>query len=263
MTRAPGQTDHGAGPPDPAIDALIDSYLDGAMSGAERSAFETRAQSDETLARELSLQRAADDSLRRQFKPPAAPIGLPGRAEGPAGRIDGTSGGALESAGRPRRRKVSTPLAAAALILLAVIVGYFTLNGSPFGPSHSSAAEVYKRVVDGGFKPEWVCEGPEQFAQYTKDRFGRPWHIDQEQGTTLVGWRYSADLLSPDESLLLATRDGQKIVVVADSAANARRVRAGDGLRVHERETGGLVMYEISPLDQPVIINHITVGPTP
>lgn len=275
MTFASGQTSHGAGAPGPEIDALIDAYLDGAMSDQERAAFEARAQSDEAVARELALQRAADESLRRQFRPPAVPMNLPTRAVQDtgevAGRIDRTSGGAGggggagagDGADRPRRRVISTPLAAAALILLAVVVGYFAMNGLPFGGgggSHATAQAVYKQVVDGGFKPQWVCESDEQFAQYTKDRFGAPWQVDQDKGVTLVGWRYSADLLGPDESLLLATKDGQKIVVVADAAANARRVRGGDGLKVHTRETNGLVMYEISPLDDAVIINHITVG---
>lgn len=265
MTRSPGQTNQGAGGPGPEIDALIDAFLDGAMSDAERAAFETRVASDEVLSRELALQRAADDSLRRQFRPPAEPMDLPRLADGTAGRIETTSGGAAvrDSAGGPRRRTMPTPLAAAALILLALAVGYYAINGSPFGGAHATAAAVYHRVVDGGFNPEWVCENDAQFAQYTKDRFGAPWRIDKGEGVTLVGWRYSADLLSPDESLLLATKDGQKIVVVADSAANARRVRAGDGLKVHRRETHGLVMYEISPLDKPVVINSITVGDGP
>lgn len=274
MTRSSGKDRQGAGAPGPELDALIDAYIDGAMSDAERAAFETRATTDRTLARELALQRAADDSLRRQFSPPAAPTRLPGRTDAVAGRVDqagadtagrgASGGGAGDGAGRARRRMISPPLAAAALILLALAVGYFAMNGSPFGgPSRASAADVYKQVVDGGFKPQWVCDGPEQFSQYTKERFGAPWHVDQEKGVTLVGWRYSADLLSPDENLLLATKDGQKIVVVADVAANARRLRDADGLKVHERETRGLVMYEISPLDLPVIINHITVDENP
>jgi hypothetical protein len=72
-----------------------------------------------------------------------------------------------------------------------------------------------------------------------------------------VGWRYSEDVLSPDESVLLATKGSDKIVVVADEATHDRNLRESGGLHVYRRELGNLVLYEISPLEQPEVIGRI------
>lgn len=243
-------------PLDDATEALLDAYLDGALSPHERQAFVERVTADPGLARELALQRSADDSLRRQFRPPAA-MSVPAAPARPpvAARI----------APARARRGNARAWAAAAGMLIAGAGVYWALHGSPFGPPEGlvTAQVAYQRVVDGGFKPEWVCENADQVAQYTRERFGSPWTIDPAPGLTLVGWKYSHDLLSPDATMLLATKDREKIVVIADRKTHDRRLSTPllSGLRVHKRETADLVLYEISRLPEPVVLDHVHVGP--
>lgn len=243
-------------PLDEATEVLLDAYLDGALSPAERQAFEARVASEPALARELALQRSADDSLRRQFQPPAAmPIPAAPARRPVAGRIEPA----------PARRGKARAWAAAAAVLIAGAGVYWAFNGSPFGPPEGlvTAQVAYQRVIDGGFKPEWVCENAEQVAQYTRERFGAPWTIDPAPGLTLVGWKYSHDLLSPDATILLATKDQEKVVVVADRKVHDRPLSTPllSGLRVHKREIADLVLYEISRLPGPVVLDHVHVGP--
>lgn len=242
MTPSSGQSPPPAPPPDD-LDALLEAYLDDTLTPEQRRAFEARARHDETLARELALQRRAEESLKRQFQPPAMPV-LPTTTT--------TDGRALEAAPArgPSRLRLFVPLAAAAALAITAGVYLTLLAGTPVGP-------VYHKVVDAGFTPQWVCETDEQFTQYTKERFGTPWTFDNDPSIRLVGWRYSEDVLSPDESVLLATKGREKIVVVADEAAHDRRLRESGGLHVFRRTLGDLVLYEISPLEQPHVIGRI------
>lgn len=256
MTTPPSPSPSADLPLDAATEVLLDAYLDGSLSPPDRQAFEARAAVEPALARELALQRRADDSLRRQFQPPTAMPVPAASSKGPiAGRIQPAS---------PRRTNVRT-LAAAAALLIAGAGVYWAFNGSPFGPPEGmiTAQVAYQRVIDGGFKPEWVCENAEQVAQYTRERFGAPWSIDAAPGLTLVGWKYSHDLLSPDATMLLATKDQEKVVVVADRKVHDRGLSTPllSGLRVHKRETADLVLYEISRLPEPAVLNHVHVAP--
>jgi hypothetical protein len=243
VTRPSGQSPPPSG--DAAIDALIDAYLDGDMTPEQHLEFDEQVRANEALARELALQQRADESLRRQFQPPAVPA-LPSLPTRPALPIAGAAAPANGS-----RRRFLAPLAAAAILAIAA-TAYFTLGSMPVG-------QTYHNVVAAGFKPEWVCENDEQFHQYTKDRFGAPWRFDADPSIKLVGWRYSQKVLSPDESVLLATKDNQKIVVVVDQASNDHRLRASEGVHLYRRTMGNLVLYELSPLEKPEVIGRIAL----
>lgn len=231
----------------------IDAYLDGEACGSAQAALEARLREDPLLAAEMALQRRVDESIRRLFSPPAildqAPAG--GAEAGPIGR---------SIAGAPhRRRLLSPPLAAAAVLALAGALGYWAVLGSPLSPPppHAPAPVVYQRVVAGGFEPQWVCEDEPAFIAYTRDLFGSSWVVAPQPGLKLVGWRSASDLLGPDAGLLLAERAGRRIVVAIDHRRNDRRIRGGDGLRVFRRRLGDLVMYEVSPLEVPAVIGHV------
>jgi hypothetical protein len=87
--------------------------------------------------------------------------------------------------------------------------------------------------------------------------------IEPAPGLTLVGWKYSHDLISPDATILPATKDHEKVVVIADRKMHDRRLSTLllSGLRVHKREIADLILYEISRLPGPVVLDHVHVGP--
>lgn len=235
--------------PTPGDDAAIDAYLDGTLDAAALTAFEARLRAEPSLAAEVALQGRADESIRRQFAPPAIMAN---------GEVIGAIGPSVAPARSGRPRIISPPMAAAAGIVIAGAVGYWAIVGSPFGPPapHLTAPAVYQKVVAGGFEPQWVCRDEAEFIAYTRDQFGTSWVVPADPGLRLVGWRSGSDLLGPEAGLLLAERAGRKIVVAIDRASGDRKVRAGEGLNVFRGRLGGLVMYEISPLDAPVIVGR-------
>lgn len=245
--RQPGEPPAGGEPLSDELAGSLDAYLDGRLNPAQAAALAASAERDPALKREWRLQHRVDDSIRRAFAvPPAIAPGasIPLRA-------------AADKGTRATRFRA---LALAAAVALGV-GGYWAFVGSPAGDGgRIDAPAAYQSALDVGFQPAWVCDNDQEFAAYTKDRFGTPWTVAPAPGLVLVGWRYSSNVLGPEASMLLATQDQAKIVVLADRAEHARALKGTADLRVHSRTLGDVVLYEISPLDQPAIIGRIRIG---
>ena len=102
------------------IRSQLDAYLDGLLDEEDRRAFEERLESDETLRREVELQRRIDENLRSRFGPP--------------GRVGGTEGmepriASVQKGSGPRWVKVG---AVAALLLLSVLAWYGVIRPNLF-----------------------------------------------------------------------------------------------------------------------------------
>lgn len=243
--------------PDMPID-MLDRYVDGALSLEERERFETLLAADPRLRRELDLQRSIDKSLRRQFDPPMIRQPMP-----------------QQKAGRRAANNPPAPLsfpkrlawyAAAACLAMACYVGVSVFNARfPSGPRVVDPAEVYQRLVKGGFKPEFICTTDEEFSRTMNERFGQPLLVAASPNISLIGWAYGANysgITISDETLILMARvDGEETLVFMDRAKNDRKVAIdpASGLKLHRGQAGSYVLYELSKRESPQIIPRVYV----
>jgi hypothetical protein len=227
----------------------IDAYLDDALSPAERAAFEQEASSNPALRDELALQRRIDGRLRGMFVPPDAP------------QIPGEVSPAI--AGRLR---LPVWLRVAAILAIAAVGAWLAVSRPWQGPrkpalSAHSADEAMKFLVsDEQFKPVWVCGDDKQFAEFTRDKLKVPFLVRPEAGVQIVGWTYEPGLFARKGQVLLARADGKQVIVAMAPEAEDRTMHTDPGSPLHITRNlyKGVVMYEISPLDHPVIVNAIT-----
>jgi len=92
-------------------------------------------------------------------------------------------------------------------------------------------------------------------------------------GLEVLGWSYNS--IQDDKSLgvfsgytlyLLARAKGEPVVVLIDRTGYDRplEVDSASGLHLFRREIGGAVLYEISPLDAPAVLDQFApYEPTP
>jgi hypothetical protein len=120
---------------------------------------------------------------------------------------------------------------------------------------------VYAAVLSGGFKPPVVCPNdPALFAELVKNRLGVELFPDFAKGVgvALTGWGYSnhwGTPLGPGTLVLLAEKGETKIIVLMDRVKNDRVIEAPkDGARMFRKVAGDLVLYEITPLDEPMVL---------
>jgi anti-sigma factor RsiW len=232
----------------------IDAYLDGLMLPEEAAAFERRMAAEPGLRAEVELQRKIDAWLRATMMPPAAKE---------------ISAGAMASAGDdaglpiPMRRGVPGWLKVAAVIAI-LSVSAWVVGARPWenwgarAPSTFTANAVLKRIQDEGFKPEWVCDTDAKFLAYTKEKLGIQFLVKPAAGVQLVGWSYAPGLLSEAAQVLLVKAGGQDVIVAMGPRGEDREVRVeGSELHVHRKVYRGVVMYEITKLDHPVVLDAI------
>lgn len=238
---------------------MLDRYLDGAMSTVEAAAFEQQiARSPEMLA-QVRLQREVDGSLRDSFNVPATG-GLMTESEQRAF--------APKKERRGWSRETRMFAALAALLIIAVsIQAYLWLNSPSATPERPSLAEAYYKLVDHGFRPSEECTTPEKFAKWTNQRYQVPLAIKEARADVqLVGWSYSG-AISNYTGLLLAKVDGKPVVVALDTIDNQtnwgnpcrRQPKDKSGVNFFSKQLDGLVLYEITPFDQPRIIDNLAV----
>ena len=93
-----------------------------------------------------------------------------------------------------------------------------------------------------------------------KGRLGVPLtpSLPADSGIALTGWGYGNNWGTPlgdATMILLATRVDTKVVVFIDRRKNDRTLREpGGGKHLFRKETGDLVLYEISPLNEPIVL---------
>lgn len=232
-------------------DQLIERYLDELLTEHERKAFLDRLQSDRALRDQLDLAQRVSASLGRSFALP-----------------DGD-----ESANEQHRRRIvripqpiGRALAAAAAVLA---IGFaIKLNLPPPTPIYHTLLErAYTSHEMTDFTPQWVCETDEEFAAAVRDRLGQPMLIDdQDAPIELLGWAYSEDssgygdtIISSDSMILLTRVDGQGVILIVDRVEDeSEPLTIGDhrGLSVFRRVLDDLVLYEVTPMNEPSVIGR-------
>ena len=248
----------------------LDAYLDGLMTAAQREAFERELADDELLRRECELQRRIDASLGRSFVAPAPPMHL---LEGVASSV--TSDETINElpsdrqdrdATKDKLKKRKTMLAVLAASIIWMVLGV-KLYQDFFGEDPNdryrqlALAEIYQASVESGFKPKWVCEDDKEFAGTFEERQGLPLLIKPDAQHLMVGLSY-LEGLTAKTTTMLARYDDQPILVFVDRLDRDTRPKspsAWSGLKLFRQELGELVLYEVTPLSEPQVMQHFYI----
>ena len=193
-----------------------------------------------------------DASLRRLFAPP------------PPQRLDTIAADARRTHERRAPARRLGRLAAAAAIAGGLIGGWLIVDASGrLGgrrgyepPPWRSIETVYLDEIAAGFQPRWVCETDEEFAATFGDRFGQRLLLAPlPDEIEAVGLSY-ANTLTPRTIHLLARVQGQPVLVFVDrpGRGGAAALTQVGGLSLHRRRLGRLMLYELSPFGEPLLL---------
>ncbi len=162
------------------------------------------------------------------------------------------------------RRRVLGQLAAAAAVV-AGLAGVWLIGQSLMpqrtGPPGDYTPEPWRSLetayndwVAEGFEPMWVCADDREFI----DTFRATYHQGLllgalPQGTTALGLTY-CNSISSRTTCLMATVDGSPVVVFIDRVERDHSQPQPEGLHLHRRRIGKLVLYELSSAEQPAVL---------
>lgn len=243
-------------------------YLDGDLTGAALEEFERHLNGSPELRAELESQSQIARSLQRSFKPSivsgANILALASRS---------TDAVSHAAAGESVPRSSATlfrRLGLAAVFALGVFGCWMIwqqFKPDPPAPivtitKPRTAAEYYGFKVNQGFEPDWVCANDQEFSQTFRDRFGQPMSLKPAQdGVHMLGLSYT-NIFSPHTIAMLGKANDQSAVVLIDrlTSDNTELALVGCGnLKVHRREFGSLVAYEISPMPEPHLLDLLAL----
>ena len=209
------------------------------------------ARADESVAGDVALQRRIDASLKRledgrATAPPALPsMESLGDAPAPVGFL-----------GRVR------PFAAAAALLLVASAAVFVAVHEP--AERLNASTIYARTTVAFF-PTVVCDTPEKFLDYTTEFLRTPIAADFSSPVEFVGWQsFSVGYTGEDGAarlLLARAPDGTEVVAIFQPASlGVPELDRADGLNRFGRTIGPIEVWEITPLDEPVVLDAVSAG---
>lgn len=230
----------------------LEQLLDQRDDPAIRRQLDALAQSNAEVADALRLQDRIDAALARVAMPPSPDI--------LAARLRQAAPAATAALRRREFLGRLTGFAAAAAIVMAA-VGYWWLNQSPpprrAGWQPISVVAAYEREKAGGFKPFEVCHDPSAYRETFQNKLGQGLIATaMPAAVTLQGWAYGSTV-SPESIFLMAKVQDQQVLVIFDRlAADQPQPAVEKGLHVHRRAVDNLVLYEVSPLDKPFLIDQ-------
>ncbi len=258
------------------IQEQLDRYLDGLLEGEERSAFEQRMAGDAGLREQVQAQSAIDVSLRRIFAPPSngrlRPIfavlpGADAEADGPAASDGDTAADPASGRTAARRRTwriVAAPLGIAALLIAGVLIYQYSLP-APVEPvsglRRQTFGEVYEQTLASGFKPQYVCEDDQDFAVSFYLRLQQGLHVDRPEHINWVGVsRAETKIITTRTHYILVRVNGTPVLVFVDilEQDNDKANKVPPDLHVFRRAMDNLVLYEVTPLDSPKVLERIS-----
>lgn len=242
----------------PDVQARLDRYLDGQLSAEEVAAFDADIMANAELAEAVRLQRAIDGSLARLFEYGPAEAA----AEVPAPEPIPFTHSKVPTHRRFSWRWAAWGSAVAALLAIAVYVNRPVKEFTFIAPQ-----TMYKRLLVTGWNPPFTCTTDQEFIDTVRARLGHGLLIPiGAAGITLDGWAYGdtyqGSPVSADTLVLMAhaaEKEGgtkEPVLLFIDKTSNARKVEVPEesGLRVFEARRGKLVLYEVTPLSRPVLI---------
>ncbi len=240
--------------------AQLDAYLDGLMTREQRDRFDEQMTKNDHLRNEVDRQHSVDKVLRRAFAPPH---------EESLRRIaelacdHGIDPIPLRRAGVPILRMFA---AAAAIVMLIagswmiwLILGPQPAITDPYAPqAWRSMQQVYEDERADGFLPDWVCRDDLEFQETFRSQLGQRMLLNSlPEGVAAIGLSYS-NTISPWTICLLSEAADEEIIVFIDrlDQDSDTKLVAQSGLYLHRKVIGELVLYELSPLDSPRVIQH-------
>ena len=236
----------------------VDAFLDGLLSADEVRALKERL-GENRFADIVQQQSAIDASLQRLFEvDPVSPDQVK-RILGEDDSEQSPSGPASTRHARPltdNRRRFIGMLAMAGLVAWLMVVFQFRADdpGEPMFVSRPLVS-IYQEAIEQGFEPYYECREPERFAYTFEQRQGIAVDLaTMPKGSGMLGLSYSGGL-SRETTVMLCTVDDQPVMVFVDLVAKDTSTpsitAAASGVQVFREERDGLVMYEVTPFDEP------------
>jgi hypothetical protein len=275
------------------ISAALDAVLDGRATPEQERVLREASDADESIRAEVEAARRIESSLKRLFDAPTigvpqdalddAAVGAEGLSPIPISTVIPVSSMASisrVSAGTARGSRrawwIAGTSAAAALAGTAYVLLPTGVKPSPVGSPGPVAARptrtpesLYRMLHKRGFKPAFVCENDEQFDRFLTDRFGGSFLLASSAALEVVGWDYADGMVGEATAVVMTRFEGKEVVLLVDRAEEDRKPPApcdgnSDGsssgekpetpLFMHRAEIGSLVVYEVSPFDQPAVL---------
>ena len=236
----------------------VDAHVDGLLKPEQQAQFDRALKSNAYLRGEVVKQQRIDDSLQRQFAAPSP--------EEVLRRALGDNHVAAVKPSRPRKRWAPAMKYAAIAAAFVLLVGggswiWLTLGGDEVvvpQPSRDLVA-VYQETVDQGFNPNWVCKTDRQFFLTLYNRFGQGLLLASTMPPDIkaIGWSYGL-AITPKTAYLLVDVKGHRSIVFIDEAKydGPRQPPAEGKLHFHHRRIGDLILYEVTDLEQPGILEY-------
>jgi hypothetical protein len=194
----------------------------------------------------VSDDRRIDEALQRLFAPPAAPQ-LVRLAPGPRARW-------------PRLVKVAS-LAAAAVLLAALLLrtSARTERAREAAALPAMWVAAYHDAVARGFEDVRCCDGDPDLRGRCRELFAAA--IDLAAGSDVELCGSYCGLPAGGAAALLARAAAEPVCLFVLPRERAPAVPSGvvDGLRIHRRELGDLVVFEVTRLDAARVLPHLYV----
>jgi hypothetical protein len=244
------------------IQDQLDAYLDGQLAGDELAGFEKRLADDAGLRAQVQAQSEIDLSLRRIFAPPSDDRLRPILSVLPDAAADDDDAGRAAVMRRRRRLVLAGPLAVAALLVIGVTAWQFLLPTPPAGPVSGlrtqTFGEVYEQTLANGFKAQHFCENDMEFAVAFYVRLNKGLKAERPESVAWEGVsRAASRIITTRTHYVLVRVDGTPILVFVDrlDQDNDGANQIGPGLHVFRRAMKELVLYEVTPLDSPRVLD--------
>ncbi len=234
---------------------LLEGYLDRSLTEAECGAFEGELERRADLRAAIRQQQTIDESLNRLARPPAADR-LRSIVEP---TVSNSSRRVSWGGRRVGWRKVALAAALAGAVYGGWSIWQFAASG-PAGPPYitqpwRSLETVYRETTSGGFEPNWVCKDDREFAESFRAVYGQALLLhDLPEGTAALGLSYCHNM-TPRTTCVLATAADRALMVFVDRIERDFSQPPPGHLNLFRREIGRLVLYEVSPLDAPVMLD--------
>jgi hypothetical protein len=245
----------------------INAHADGLLDEAQKQTFEQARSKNAAIRAELECQAQIDETIRRIFAPPTADDILK-RIHGDQSEPAAVTSASPAATGRARISPwVWRTAIAAAVILLATGGWWAWLMTQDAGVQvvlkvpelpKLQMEQVYQNLLATGFKPKWVCSDEKEFATTFYFKLGQGLVFDHAPvAIAMVGLSY-ANCVSRDTVVFLADVHGEKVIVLVDKSANDKDFTLAGDSRLHlfKRQVGSLMLYEVSPLAKPALLDY-------